>query len=164
MNLNITPRIHPCLMIAIMSIVWMIVSFSISNISFAEPNSPASNPLIKPSLVEHLDAHFAVLHDKLKITRDQESKWREFTQVMLENIQTMQVLEEKRQQSAGAMTALEDLKSYSTIANEHANGIKRFIPAFEALYNSMSEEQRRNADSLFLSQRELMTQKKASIP
>jgi hypothetical protein len=60
------------------------------------------------------------------------------------------------------MTALEDLKSYSEIADAHATGLKKFIPAFEALYASMSEEQRKNADSLFFGQREMTANKIAA--
>lgn len=47
------------------------------------------------------------------------------------------------------MTAVEDLKSYAEIATAHANGLQNFIPVFEALYENMSEQQRRNADTLF---------------
>lgn len=47
------------------------------------------------------------------------------------------------------MNAVEDFKSYGEIAQAHADGIQKFIPVFEALYNSMSDAQKKNADAVF---------------
>ena len=47
------------------------------------------------------------------------------------------------------MTAIDDLKSYSEIADAHADGLKKFIPAFEPLYAGMSDAQKKSADTLF---------------
>ncbi len=47
------------------------------------------------------------------------------------------------------MTAVQDIQSYGEIAALHAEGIKRFLPAFEALYASMPEAQKQQADALF---------------
>lgn len=47
------------------------------------------------------------------------------------------------------MTAVEDIKSYAEIAGAHADDLKKFAPVFEALYNSMSDEQKKNADTIF---------------
>ena len=41
------------------------------------------------------------------------------------------------------------MKSYAEIAAAHANGLQKFIPVFETLYQNMSDEQKRNADLLF---------------
>jgi hypothetical protein len=48
------------------------------------------------------------------------------------------------------MTAVEDLKAYGEITDVHAEGIKKFVSAFEPLYNSMSDAQKKNADNIFL--------------
>ncbi len=47
------------------------------------------------------------------------------------------------------MTAVDDLRSYSAITDAHAEGLKKFIPVFEALYASMSDAQKKNVDTLF---------------
>lgn len=47
------------------------------------------------------------------------------------------------------MNAVDDVNSYADIADAHAEGLKKFIPVLEALYHSMSEGQRKNADRLF---------------
>ena len=54
-----------------------------------------------------------------------------------------------RADKAKTMTAVDDLKSYAEIADAHADGLKKFVPAFEALYASMSDAQKANANTLF---------------
>ncbi len=68
---------------------------------------------------------------------------------MRENAKTMDTLNQARFEKAKTMTAIEDLKSYSEIAEAHAAGLKNFIPVFEELYASMSEDQKKDADTLF---------------
>ncbi len=68
---------------------------------------------------------------------------------MRDNAKTMEALTKARTENAKAMTAIEDLKSYGAIAEAHADGIRKFTPVFEALYNSMSDEQKKNADTVF---------------
>ncbi|MCK9197374.1 MAG: hypothetical protein M0P16_10390 [Syntrophales bacterium] len=74
----------------------------------------------------------------------------------------MESLSRNRAKNEGDLKALDDLKSYYEIASAHAEDLKRFIPVFEALYISMSDNQQRNADILFRTQRDKMTINKAS--
>ena len=103
----------------------------------------------RPSHVEHAEARIKELQAKLHITQAQEDLWNHVTQVMRDNAETLDALAQARSAHAQAMTALDDLKSYSEIADAHAEGLKKFIPAFEALYASMSDAQKQNADTLF---------------
>ena len=68
---------------------------------------------------------------------------------MLDNAKTMEDLIKTRSAAAATVTPVDDLKSYSAIADAHADGLKKFIPPFEALYASMSDEQQKNAHKLF---------------
>jgi hypothetical protein len=70
---------------------------------------------------------------------------------MRDNAQTMDALIKARADQAPTMSALDEIKSYSDIAEAHAAGLKKFIPVFEALYTSMSDAQKKNADTLFRS-------------
>ena len=54
-----------------------------------------------------------------------------------------------RVEKAKTMNTVEDLKSYSEITQAHADGLKNFIPVFEALYAGMSDDQKKDADTLF---------------
>jgi hypothetical protein len=98
---------------------------------------------------DRVEARIAELRGKLRITPDQEDKWNSVTQVMRDNAQKLDSLNQARTQNAGRMTAVEDLNSYSQIADAHAEGLKKFVPAFQALYDSMSDAQKKQADALF---------------
>ena len=59
------------------------------------------------------------------------------------------------------MTAVDDLKSYSEIADAHADGLKKFTPAFEPLYAGMSDAQKKSADTLFRQHKHTKSKAKA---
>jgi protein CpxP len=103
----------------------------------------------KPSHAERVEARIQELHAKLHITPAQEDLWKNVTQVMRDNAKTMDDLTQARAAKAATMTAVDALKAYSAIADGHAEGLKRFIPVFEALYASMPDTQKRQADTLF---------------
>ena len=98
---------------------------------------------------EHVEARIAYLHTKLNITPAQEELWKNVAEVMLDNAKKMDELIKARSANAATMTPIDDLKSYSEIADAHADGLRQFIPVFEPLYASMSDAQKINADKLF---------------
>ncbi len=114
--------------------------------SRAEPASPTAVTTIKADRVE---ARIKQLHTKLNITLSQEELWNNATQVMRDNAKTMEALIKARSENAKTMTAVDDLKSYSEIAEAHADGLRKFIPVFEPLYAGMSDAQKKSADTLF---------------
>jgi len=103
----------------------------------------------KASTVDASEGRIADLHAKLKITPAQEDLWSGVTQVMRTNAQAMEPLRKARSEKAPTMTAVEDFTSYAEIADVHADGIKKFVPVFAALYDSMSDAQKKNADTIF---------------
>ena len=103
----------------------------------------------KASKTERVEARIKDLHAKLKITPAQEGLWDNVTKVMRDNAITMEALIKTRSEKAGTTNAVDDLKSYSGIAEAHADGLKKFIPVFEPLYASMSDAQKKDADTLF---------------
>ncbi len=104
---------------------------------------------VAASKADRVEARIKELHTKLKITPAQEELWKNVVQVMRDNAKTMEALIKTRSEKAGAMTAVDDLKSYSEIAEAHADGLRKFIPAFEPLYAGMSDAQKKSADTLF---------------
>lgn len=93
--------------------------------------------------------HIKELHDRLKITTAQEPLWEAVASMMRSNDEKIDALSEERHDRAGTMTAVEDLRSFATIAEAHAAGTRSFIPAFEALYQAMPAEQQVHADRVF---------------
>jgi len=100
----------------------------------------------------NVEARIADLHKRLQITADQEAKWKQVADVMRQNAQEVEAAIKDRAQNMKTMTAVDDLKSYEKIAAVHEDGMKRLIPAFQALYDSMSDAQKKNADSVFRAQ------------
>ncbi len=103
----------------------------------------------KASKTERTEARIEELYSKLKITPAQEGLWDNVTRVMRDDAKTMEALIKARTEKASSMNAVDDLKSYSEITEAHARGLKEFIAAFEPLYASMSETQKKDADALF---------------
>lgn len=96
-----------------------------------------------------VEAHIKELHNKLHITAAKQTQWDSLVQVMRDNAKAMTDLQKQRGQDASAMTAVDAIKSYQAVIAAHEAGMAKFVPAFQALYNSMSSAQKETADSMF---------------
>lgn len=94
------------------------------------------------------EAHLADLKKQLNITAAQQPKFDEFAKVVKLNAETMQSAVQKARQQA-QQNAVENLRAVASITQTEADGLKRLVPALEALYASLSEQQKRKADRLF---------------
>ena len=91
------------------------------------------------------------LHGDLRITAAQEDQWTHVAQMMRDNGKAMADLRQQRVADAKALGAMDELKSYAAVIDAHADGVHKFIPVFQTLYDSMSDAQRKTADSVFTS-------------
>ncbi|MGF6780044.1 Spy/CpxP family protein refolding chaperone [Paraburkholderia sp. GAS334] len=121
----------------------------------AAPASTASAPAAAPAPAsgaaryeQRVEQRITYLHTQLKITPQQEPQWKAFADVMRTNGQTMSGLYEQRMAHPN-QSALDDMKQYSAIATAHADGTKKLVDAFEPLYNSLSPDQKKLADTTF---------------
>ena len=96
-----------------------------------------------------VEARIKELHKKLHITAAQKPQWDNLAQVMRDNAQAMSDLKKQRASDAQTMNAVDVVKSYESVIEAHEDGMKKFVPPFEALYNTMSDAQKKTADSLF---------------
>jgi hypothetical protein len=110
----------------------------------------AVSPAAKPA-VDRDEQRIKDLHDKLKVTPAQEMLWSKVAEIMRSNDEKIDALAKARHDHASTMTAVDDLRSYGEITEAHAAGIRAFTPAFSSLYDSMSAEQKANADTVFRS-------------
>jgi LTXXQ motif family protein len=112
---------------------------------------PATSEEAATASSGRIEARIKELHKKLHITPAQGTQWDDLAQVMRDNAKAMVDLQKQRSAAAHAesMTAVDVVKSYASVIEAHEAGMKKFIPAFEALYNSMSDAQKKTADSLF---------------
>jgi len=113
----------------------------------ANPSFAASPRSATPK-ADRVEVRINELHTALNITAAQEELWKNVAQVMQDNAKTMDTLITARK-NAKPMNAVEDFKSYGEIQEAQSVASKKFIPVFEALYNSMSDDQKKNADAVF---------------
>ena len=89
------------------------------------------------------------MHVKLKITPAEEEQWFKVAQAMRDNAITMDRLTQARADQGKTMNAIDDLRSYAEITEAHADGLRKLTPAFAALYLTMSDAQKLDADTMF---------------
>jgi periplasmic protein CpxP/Spy len=140
--------IDPAALAVAVALLACIVLASASPSRAASPE-PGLATAGRASKADRVEARIKELHAKLGITPAQEELWNNVTQVMRDDAKTMEALIKVRSEHTNTMTAVDDLKSYGEIAQAHADGLKKFVPAFEPLYASMSDAQKKNADTLF---------------
>jgi cell division protein FtsN len=101
------------------------------------------------AMAQRVEERIKTLHEKLGIMSEQEGMWNDVAQTMRDNEATIATLVEERHKNAKDMNAIDDLKSYEEITRAHADGIKRLISSFDALYDDMSDDQKKAADEAF---------------
>jgi hypothetical protein len=112
----------------------------------AKPPAAAAATSSKPETVEQ---RITMLKTALKITPDQEAKWNKVATAMRDNAAAMDKLVKDKRAKADNMTAVDDLKTYQDFTKAHLDGLKNLTSAFESLYDSMSADQKKNADQVF---------------
>ncbi len=120
--------------------------------------SMAQSPTSKPpaaqaatsSKPETVELRISQLKTALKITPDQETKWNAVAQAMRENAAAMDKLVKEKRAKMANMTAVEDLKTYQEFTRAHLDGLKNLTSAFDSLYSSMPDAQKKNADRVFM--------------
>ena len=112
-----------------------------------KPPAAAAATSSKP---ETVDQRIQELKTALQIKPDQESKWNAVAQAMRDNASHMEKLvAEKRKVAPEKTTAVDDLKTYQDFAQAHLDGIKHLTSSFKSLYDAMTPEQKKNADTVF---------------
>ena len=112
-----------------------------------KPPAAAAATSSKPETVEQ---RIEMLKTALKITPEQEPKWKAVAQAMRDNASHMEKLvADKRKVAPEKTTAVDDLKTYQDFAQAHLDGIKHLTSAFKSLYDSMTPDQKKNADTVF---------------
>lgn len=129
------------------------------------PSAPPAATPAPAKTSKHLsgvDARIKSLHSRLHITAAQEPQWQQVAQVMRDNAETIDKMVHDRYAKLRIMTAVENLQTYSEIAQAHADGLKKLVPAFDTLYQSMSDAQKKIADAVFRGMAERHRAKAAS--
>lgn len=114
-------------------------------------NKPPAAAAATSSKPETVEQRITTLKAALKITPDQETKWKAVADAMRQNAGMMDKVVQEKQAKMANMTAVDDLKTYQDITQAHLDGLKNLISAFDSLYSAMPDAQKKNADQVFQS-------------
>lgn len=122
----------------------------------APPPPPAGTPPAPPpgapsadQAARGVERQIASLHRRLHITTEQQPRWDAVAQAMRDEAATVNALVAGRVKTEGPVNAVEDLRQYQHLAEAHAEALRKLVPAFAALYASLTPEQQKIADSAF---------------
>ena len=102
-----------------------------------------AQPLAQPQNVE---ANIASLHQRLQITPAQEAQFNAVANVMRQNARAEASAPQAPPANASAVDQLRAEIQYDEV---ELTGMKRLLPALEALYATLSPAQRQTADAVF---------------
>ena len=143
----------PAILVVVMVAFLSTIFFANANPSFAASGKKKSSAVARPSAVEYTEAQIKQLQGALNITEAQQELWDNLTQVMRENAKDMDALTDslrkERAEGTQNMNAVEHMKFHSRITASHSEQLEKFIPPFEAFYDSLSDEQKKTTDTIF---------------
>lgn len=149
MNRKSYQAILPSTAIVILMACASIFFLTSANPSFAASGKKKSPTVERTSAADHAEARIKLLRSTLKITDTQQVLWNNLTQVMRENAKELDTMSKDKAEMTKSMNALESMKLHSQITEFRLEQQKKLIPAFEALYTSMSDEQKNVTDNVF---------------
>ena len=149
MKLKAYQVVFPVTLVVVMVAFLSTIFFVNANLSYAATGKKKPSAVAKTSAVEQTEARIKQLQGALNITEAQKELWDNLTKVMRENAKEMDALTQDRAEKTKSMNAVEHMKFHSEITEAHLNQLNKFIPPFEALYDSMSDEQKRTTDTIF---------------
>lgn len=127
----------------------------------AVPRTPAGKPghtgRLNPdtrTMAARVEQRITDLHNSLHVTAAQQPQWDAFAAVMRKNAQQMDGTLVTDAGLLSKMTAVEQMRAYAKIADQHAKDVDSLLPAFQGLYDVMPPDQKLNADNYFRAQAE----------
>jgi len=115
----------------------------------AQPSQAQTQRQTGHGMADRVEKRIADLHARLHITAAQQPQWEQFAQVMRDNAHQMRDVVSDRAAKMHAMNAAENMQSYAQLAEQHAQDLRKLAGAFQAVYESLSDEQKRAADEIF---------------
>lgn len=98
---------------------------------------------------DDVEARIKTLHKELKITPEQESAWNTVAQQMRDNAKARAALHDQQAQAEKTASAPDMIDAFAKSMDARADGAHKFASAFQPLYDTMSEQQKKTADAVF---------------
>jgi|APThiThiocy_cv2_1041547.scaffolds.fasta_scaffold57452_2 protein CpxP len=128
----------------------LLAGTAVAQVSDQSKNKPPAAEAATSNKPETVEQRITTLKTALKITPDQETKWNGVAQAMRDNASKMEKLvATKRAIPPEKTTAVDDLKTYQEFTQVRLDGLKNLTSAFKSLYDSMTPDQKKNADQVF---------------
>jgi len=124
------------------SIILAVASASAQDANSGAPNGPTA-PVVDPTA-----ARIKYLHDRLRITAEQEELWDSVGRAIRDNAQNLVPLLKERRRAATSGTAPEVLHAYEALGEAQLDSQRKIVTVFEPLYASLSESQKKIADAI----------------
>lgn len=124
-------------------------TLSAGSVLAASNRTAAATKSKSGAMSDDVETRIKTLRSQLRITPEQEPAWNNVAQVMRDNANTMKSLREDKAENLATASAVEQITSYAKIVDAHADGIHKFVPAFQSLYDTLSPEQKKKADEVF---------------
>jgi small-conductance mechanosensitive channel len=118
----------------------------------ATPSPEAGGKHTMPTAAQingRVEQHIAQQKAEFHITAAQEPQWEQFAQVMRDNSRDISRSFEQRGSRLSSMNAAENMQSYADMAQQHAQDMQKLAAAFQTLYSSLSDDQKKAADIMF---------------
>lgn len=93
-------------------------------------------------------ARIKYLHDRLRITAEQESLWEPVAQAIDESAEALAPLRKEQFRAATSGTALDLLHSYEMLGDAQLDNLKKIVAAFDPLYAALPDNQKKIADAI----------------
>ncbi|MGD0104759.1 MAG: Spy/CpxP family protein refolding chaperone [Rhodopila sp.] len=111
-----------------------------------EPNTPAARAANPATAEEQVNQRIAQMHQRLKITAEQQPAWDAFAQVMRDNMTSIATAYKERSASVATMSAPDNMRNFE---QARADDIQKLAASFQTLYDGMSDDQKKIADAMF---------------
>lgn len=98
--------------------------------------------------IQEVESRIADLYRRLLITPAQEPQFKAYADVMRANAQTIQSLFDERAKETD-MSAVGRLRWVARLTRAHADNLEKLVAVFEALYQTLSDQQKKAADTTF---------------
>lgn len=127
----------------------LLAGTAVAQVSDQDKNKPPAAAAATSAKPETVEQRITTLKTALKIAPDQETKWNGVAQAIRENASKMEKLvATKRAIPPEKTTAVDDLKTYQEFTQVRFDGLKNLTSAFKSLYDSMTPDQKKNADQV----------------
>ncbi len=138
----------------------MILALALAVSPLAAPAAVSATATPEQTEQQAAEQRIQTLQAALQIAPPQMAQWTGFAQAMRDNAAATDALFRSRAASAATMNAVDNMKSYATVARSYADNTQKLSDAFGTLYAALSDQQKQVADRLFRQQAEHQTARK----